>query len=95
MKNVLEKSRYIEGTFGANLVHYAARNGDVNILDFLIIKCGLNPLLRSIDNNGYLPTHEAALLGKIETLAWLLKMTNSSLMDRDYYGHTYLHLAAR
>ncbi|OTF69775.1 ankyrin repeat domain containing protein [Euroglyphus maynei] len=94
MKSVLEKSRHIEGEFGANLVHYAARNGDVNILNFLIIKCGLNPLLRSTDN-GYLPAHEAASFGKIEAFIWLLKMTNSSLMDRDYYGHTYLHIAAR
>ena len=95
MKNVLENSHHIEEEFLANLIHYATRNGDIKILNFLIIKCGINPLLRSNDLNGYLPTHEAASLGNVETLEWLLKMTNLSLMDRDYYGHTYLHIAAR
>lgn len=32
MKGVLEKSQHIEDEFGANLLHYAARNGDVTIL---------------------------------------------------------------
>lgn len=94
MKNILENSKHVEGEFGANLLHYAVRNGNVQILQFLIIKCRLNPFQRSMEN-GFLPTHEAASLGNVETLAWLLKMTNLSLLERDHYGHTYLHIAAR
>ena len=93
MKTILEKSQLIEDEFGANLLHYASRNGNINILQYLITKCGLNPLLRS--ETGALPAHEAAAFGKVEALAWLLKSTNTSLLDRDHYGHTYLHIASR
>lgn len=93
MKCVLEKSQLIEDEFGSNLLHYAARNGNLGILQYLITKCGLNPMLRS--ETGALPAHEAASYGKLEALAWLLSSTNTPLLDRDHYGHTFLHIAAR
>lgn len=93
MKSVLERSQLIEDEFGANLLHYAARNGNVGILHYLVTKCGLNPLLTS--ETGSLPAHEAAAYGKVEALAWLLQTTNTSLLDRDHHGHTFLHIAAR
>ena len=93
MKNVLEKSQHIEDEFGANLLHYAARNGNVSILQFLVVKCGLNAMLRS--ETGSLPAHEAAAFGKVDALSWLLKNTKTTLLDRDNFGHTFLHLAAR
>lgn len=93
MKSVLEKSQHIEDEFGANLLHYAARNGNVTILQYLVNKCRLNPLLRS--ETGSLPAHEAAAFGKVDALAWLLNTTKTSLLDRDNFGHTFLHLAAR
>lgn len=93
MKSVLEKSHHIEDEFGANLLHYAARNGNVSMLQYLVGKCGLNAALRS--ETGSLPAHEAAAFGKVEALAWLLHTTNTSLLDRDHFGHTFMHLAAR
>ena len=93
MKSVLEKSQHLENDFHANLVLYAARNGNVSILQFLVSKCGLNPLLRS--ETGSLPAHEAAAFGQVDALEWLLKTTKTSLLDRDHYGHTFMHLAAR
>ena len=93
MKSLLESSNHIEDEFGANLLHYAARNGNLSILQYLVFNCGLNPLLRS--ETGSLPAHEAAAFGKIEALAWLLKATKTTLFDRDHFGHTFLHIAAR
>lgn len=93
IKNVLENSQQIEDAFGANLVHYAARAGNVCMLKFLVSNCGLNPLLRS--ETGSLPAHEAASCGKLEALRWLLEAGDTQLLDRDRFGHTFLHLAAR
>lgn len=90
---MLENSQQIEDAFGANLVHYAARAGNVCMLKFLVSNCGLNPLLRS--ETGSLPAHEAASYGKLEALRWLLEASDTQLLDRDRFGHTFLHLAAR
>lgn len=94
MKSVLEKSQDLEGTFQANLLVYAARSGHVGILQFLVLKCGLCGTVRSPET-GALPAHEAAAYGRVEALAWLLAHTKTTLLDRDHYGHTFLHLAAR
>lgn len=94
MQNVLKKSEKIDEDFTVTLLHFAVRNGTIEILDFLIDKCGLNPMLRW-RCNGFLPGHQASSLGKLETLQWLLKATKTNLNDRDNYGHTFLHIAAR
>jgi hypothetical protein len=93
MQAVLERSTIIHDDFGANVVHYAARNGSPKILRFLIISCRMNGNVRS--QSGALPAHDAAAFGKLSALSWLLQNTDTSLLDRDKYGQTFLHLAAR
>jgi ankyrin repeat protein len=93
MQAVLERSTIIHDDFGANVVHYAARNGSPKILRFLIISCRMNGNVRS--QSGALPAHDAAAFGKLSALSWLLQNTDTSLLERDKYGQTFLHLAAR
>lgn len=93
MQAVLERSHLIDDDFGANIVHYAARNGSTKILKFLVITCRMSATVRN--STGSLPTHEAAAFGKLSALSWLIQNTDASITERDNFGHTYLHLAAR
>lgn len=93
MQTLLERSQVINDDFGATLVHYAARNGNAKILRFLVVTCGMNANIKS--RSGALPAHDAAALGKLNALSWLLKNTNTSLWERDHCGQTFLHVAAR
>jgi len=53
----------------------------------------MNAKVRS--QSGALPAHDAAAFGKLSALSWLLNNTDTSLVERDNYGQTFLHLAAR
>ena len=44
---------------------------------------------------GATPAHDAAAVGNIETLQWLLTNTDSYISDVDDTGATVVHLAAR
>lgn len=44
---------------------------------------------------GALPIHDAAALGKLSALVWLVRNAQCSLMDRDKEGATVLHVASR
>lgn len=79
--------------FGATCVHYAARGGHVKVLDFLVNKCTMRANVRSFV--GATPAHDAAAMGKLPALVWLLRNTDCTLWDRDKDGATVLHIAAR
>ncbi|KAL5013615.1 hypothetical protein ScPMuIL_007885 [Solemya velum] len=79
--------------YGANCLHYAARIGNVDILEYLIKEKGLNETKRT--NVGSTPAHDASATGNLEALQWLLGNSSCTVDDQDGTGATVLHLAAR
>ncbi|XP_074654309.1 uncharacterized protein LOC141908254 [Tubulanus polymorphus] len=78
---------------GATCVHYAARVGKIDVLQYLIEDCEFSGARRSLI--GATPAHDASATGQLNALQWLLQYTVCSIEDRDETGATCLHLAAR
>ncbi|CAH1775407.1 unnamed protein product [Owenia fusiformis] len=78
---------------GANCVHYAARAGNLDVLDYLINKCHLKGDKKS--DIGATPAHDATASGHLESLVWLLSHGSCNIDDKDSTGSTIVHLAAR
>lgn len=77
---------------GATCLHHAARGGHIAVLRQLIV--GVRDTApRTLV--GATPLHDAAVLGQLGALKWLLQHTTCSLRDTDHEGCTVLHLAAR
>ena len=93
MKPLLEKSPIIQDRFGATCVHYAARSGNVQTLQFLIQTCKMRSNIRNF--MGSTPCHDAAALGKLSALIWLIKNSECSLNDKGNEGVTVLHVSSR
>ena len=78
---------------GATVVHYGARSGSVDVLDYLINQCGFDGRKKS--HVGATPAHDAAATGNLETLIWLLGNTHCDSEDEDESGAAVSHLSAR
>ncbi|KAK3599557.1 hypothetical protein CHS0354_035794 [Potamilus streckersoni] len=78
---------------GATCLHYAARKGMVNIMEYLVKTKGFKGSVRS--RVGSTPAHDAAAAGILDSLKWLLENTGCKVDDRDGAGATVLHLACR
>ncbi len=76
--------------FGATLVHYAARTGKVECVEWLVKVVGLSGTKPA--SNGAAPAHDAAATGNLDCLQWLIDHGGNSEVERDSCGATPLHL---
>lgn len=76
--------------FGATLVHYAARTGKADCVQWLVEVAGLSGAKPA--NNGATPSHDAAATGNLDCLQWLIEYGGNSENERDSCGATPLHL---
>lgn len=82
--------RTCEDKYGATPVHYAARTGKVECVQWLVEIAGLSSTKAA--NNGATPVHDAAATGKLDCLQWLIENGGCSETERDKCGATPLHL---
>ncbi|XP_033764061.1 espin-like isoform X2 [Pecten maximus] len=78
---------------GANCLHYAARGGRLDVVEYLIKKRNFSAKKRT--RVGATAAHDASATGKTAVLQWLLKHANCVVNDQDGTGATVAHLAAR
>ncbi|XP_060066460.1 espin-like [Ylistrum balloti] len=78
---------------GANCLHYAARGGRLDVVEYLIKKRYFSAKKRT--RVGATAAHDASATGKTAVLQWLLKHTDCVVNDQDGTGATVTHLAAR
>lgn len=83
----------IKDSKGAGVFHYAVRGNQLEVLKFF------GPFIRNKHPPRTLikstPAHDAAALGHLKVLQWMLRNTWSQLDDVDVDGCNILHLAAR
>lgn len=83
----------IKDSKGAGVFHYAVRGNQLDVLKFF------GPFIRNQPPPRTLilstPAHDAAALGHLKVLQWVLRNTYSKLYDVDVDGCNILHLAAR
>lgn len=61
----------IADSSGAGLVHHASRAGSLECLKFLVLQAKLPGNQRA--NNGATPAHDAAAMGNLAELQWLIR----------------------
>lgn len=79
--------------FGATPIHFAARNGRLDCLVWLVTRSGVSP--NAVSRNGATAAHDAAAMGHLDCLQYLLKRTKCSANDTTSEGATVLHMACR
>ena len=79
--------------YGATPIHYAARNGRLECLQWLVTRSGISP--NAASNNGATAAHDAAAMGHLECLKYLLQTTRCTAKDSTVEGATVLHMACR
>lgn len=79
--------------YGATPVHYAARNGRTDCLQWLVQYSGISP--NAAAHNGATAAHDAAAVGHLDCLQYLLQQTHCSASDRTVEGASVLHIACR
>ncbi|CAF0720907.1 unnamed protein product [Brachionus calyciflorus] len=77
----------------ASCLHYASRNGCLNILEYLIIEKNVCPFL--VSEVGATCLHDAAVKGRIDVIEWLLKNTSLSTSFKDSNGANIWHLSSK
>ena len=78
--------------FGATALHYAARTGQMECVEWLVEAVGISYNVRG--TSGATPMHDAAAQGQLECVKYFLA-NGADVETRDRSGHTALHLAAR
>lgn len=73
-------SQNIADCLGAGLVHHASRAGRLECLKFLVLQAKLPGNQRA--NNGATPAHDAAAVGNLAELQWLIKDGGYSMQVR-------------
>lgn len=79
--------------YGATPIHFAARNGKLDCLDWLVTRSGVSP--NAVTVNGNTAAHDAAATGHVDCLKYLLENTKCTLSDTTSEGATVLHIASR
>ena len=79
--------------FGATPIHFAARNGNLECLKWLVTRSGVSP--NAVARNGATAAHDAAAMGHLGCLHYLLENTACSASDATVEGATALHMACR
>lgn len=92
VNELIEKDRSLlnrEGKHGLTPVHYAAQQGHLNIIKFLISK-GAD--FKSYTTYGAMPVHEAARFGKLETVKYFISQ-GINVNEKDLKDETILYWA--
>ena len=79
--------------YGATPIHFAARHGRLECLQWLVQRSGVSPTAVTV--NGNTAAHDAAATGNVDCLQYLLENTKCSLSDTTSEGATVLHIASR
>lgn len=79
--------------YGATPIHFAARNGQLECLDWLVSRSGVSP--NAVTVTGNTAAHGAAATGHVDCLKYLLEKTKCSISDTTSEGATVLHMASR
>ena len=79
--------------FGATPIHFAARFGRLECLQWLVTRSGVSP--NAVSRNGATAAHDAAAMGHRDCLEYLLENTKCSVQDATSEGATVLHMACR
>ncbi len=79
--------------YGATPIHFAARFGKLECLEWLVTRSGVSP--NAVSRNGATAAHDAAAMGHVGCLQYLLKSTKCSVHDTTSEGATVLHMACR
>ena len=79
--------------FGATPIHFAARNGKLECLEWLVTRSGISPNAVTINSNT--AAHDAAATGHLGCLKYLLENTKCSVADTTSEGANVLHVASR
>ena len=84
----------VEGEVAAQPLHFAAANGQLGVLRFLVLTCRLSPSVCTSD--GWQALHFAAAGGYQPTVAWLLEEVEGQSAEAQTQpsGHRPLHCAA-
>ena len=81
--------------YDATPVHYAARGGQLEVLEWMSSEFG-NSVFLTKAKSGATPSHDAATLGHLSCLEFLLKRVDTPQQEvQDHSGATPLHLATR
>ena len=78
---------------GSTPIHYAARNGRLECLQWLVKHSGISPI--AVTRSGTTAAHDAAATGYLSCLQYLLEETKCSVWDKTNEGATVLHMACR
>ena len=87
---IASRGRALRSKHGDEAMHWAARNGDVDVMKWLKAQ---GASVNERENNGGTPMHNAALKGDVAAMKWL-KAQGASVNVRDKYGDTPMHDAA-
>ena len=79
--------------YGATPIHFAARNGKLDCLEWLVQRSGVSP--NAVTINGNTAAHDAAATGNVDCLKFLLEQTRCSVKDATSEGANVLHMASR
>lgn len=83
----------IKDSQSASCLHYAARTGSIQILEYFIIQKNISAFL--VSKVGATILHDAAVKGQIKTIEWILKNTDLNISVKDTDGATIIHLASK
>ena len=79
--------------YGASLIHYASRAGQLECLKWFVKELNADLSLKS--KTGATPAHDASASGQLSCLKWLMQQDFRLRSMFDDYGYTCTHLAAR
>lgn len=79
--------------YGATPIHFAARFGKLDCLEWLVLRSGVSP--NAVTVNGNTAAHDAAATGHVDCLKYLLERTKCSVADVTSEGASVLHMASR
>ena len=79
--------------YGATPIHFAARNGKLECLEWLVARSGISPNV--VNTNGNTAAHDAAAAGHVNCLKYLLESTKCDVSDTNSEGATVMHMASR
>eukprot|EP00117_Sycon_ciliatum_P017810 scpid11783/ scgid16660/ Espin; Autosomal recessive deafness type 36 protein; Ectoplasmic specialization protein len=78
---------------GATPIYFAAQEGRLVALQYLVTECTGDPMIRA--NDGMTAVHAATQLGHLETVRWLIgEIGTHGIADRTKDGATPVHFAA-
>ena len=88
-----EQIETIRDNHKASCLHYAARAGSINVLEYLVLEKNLSAHL--VSEIGATCLHDAGVKGDLSVIEWIVKNTTLNLLSKDSDGATIAHLASK